>query len=129
MRRRILAALLTAVMVVSMLPALGVTAYAATDDEYVSLPITIRDYAADGMLFEYNDENNSGPQNVGATVVQPALKIGAAAGGSYTSSSQSGYVRYTSKGTGGYITYYLNSYSKTRNDIRYCVLRYMFVMT
>ena len=124
MRRRILAALLTAVMVVSMLPVLGVTAYAATDDEYVSLPITIRDYAADGMLFEYNDENNSGPQNVGATVVQPALKITTAAGGSYTNSAQNGYVRYTSKGTSGYITYYLSSYNKTRNDIRYCVLSY-----
>ena len=46
MKKRILAALLTVVMVVSMLPALGVTAYAANgDDEYVSLPITIRDYA------------------------------------------------------------------------------------
>lgn len=124
MRRRILAALLTAVMVVSMLPALGVTAYAAADDEYVSLPNTIRDYAADGMLFEYNDENNSGPQNVGATVVQPVVKINTAAGGTYSNSAQNGYVRYTSKGTSGYITYYLSSYNKTRNDIRYCVLSY-----
>lgn len=124
MRRRILAALLTAVMVVSMLPALGVTAYAATDDEYVSLPITIRDYAADGMLFEYNDENNSGPQNVGATVVQPALKIDTAAGGTYTNSKQSGYIRYTSTGDSQYITYYLSSYNKTRDAIRYCVLSY-----
>lgn len=61
MRRRILAALMTAVMVVSMLPTLGVTAYAANaDDEYVSLPITIRDYAADGMLFEWNDMGQTG---------------------------------------------------------------------
>ena len=53
-----------AVMVVSMLPALGVTAYAENTkgpgDEYVSLPITIRDYAADGMLFEWNDMANMG---------------------------------------------------------------------
>lgn len=128
MKKRILAALLTAVMVVSMLPALGVTAYAENTkgpgDEYVSLPITIRDYAADGMLFEYNEENTQGPQNVGATVVQPNLKITTAAGGTYTNSVQNGYVRYTSKGTNGYITYYLSSYNKKRNDIRYCVLSY-----
>ena len=64
MKKRILAALLMAVMVVSMLPALGVTAYAENTkgpgDEYVSLPITIRDYAADGMLFEWNDMNQTG---------------------------------------------------------------------
>lgn len=64
MKKRILAALLMAVMVVSMLPALGVTAYAENTkgpgDEYVSLPITIRDYAADGMLFEWNDMENMG---------------------------------------------------------------------
>lgn len=64
MKKRILAALLMAVMVVSMLPALGVTAYAENTkgpgDEYVSLPITIRDYAADGMLFEWNDMANMG---------------------------------------------------------------------
>ena len=128
MKKRILAALLTAVMVVSMLPALGVTAYAENTkgpgDEYVSLPITIRDYAADGMLFEYKEENTQGPQNVGATVVQPNLKITTAAGGTYTNSVQNGYVRYTSKGTNGYITYYLSSYNKKRNDIRYCVLSY-----
>ena len=64
MKKRILAALLMAVMVVSMLPALGVTAYAENTkgpgDEYVSLPITIRDYAADGMLFEWNDLEQTG---------------------------------------------------------------------
>ena len=64
MKKRILAALLMAVMVVSMLPALGVTAYAENTkgpgDEYVSLPITIRDYAADGMLFDWNDLGQTG---------------------------------------------------------------------
>ena len=129
MKKRFLAALLSAVMVFTMIPFMGVTAYAENTkgpgDEYVSLPITIRDYAADGMLFEWNEENNQGPQNVGATVVQPNLKItDAAAGGTYTSSAQNGYVRYTSKDTNGYITYYLSSYNKIRNDIRYCVLSY-----
>lgn len=128
MKKRILAALLSAVMVFTMIPFMGVTAYAENTrgpgDEYVSLPITIRDYAADGMLFECNDENTQGPQNVGATVVQPNLKITTAAGGTYANSAQNGYVRYTSKGTSGYITYFLNSYNKKRNDIRYCVLSY-----
>lgn len=128
MKKRILAALLSAVMVFTMIPFMGVTAYAENTkgpgDEYVSLPITIRDYAADGMLFECNDENNSGPQNVGATVVQPVLKITTAAGGTYTNSAQNGYIRYTSNSTSGYITYYLSSYNKTRDNIRYCVLSY-----
>ena len=59
MKKRILAALLSAVMAFTMIPFMGVTAYAENTkgpgDEYVSLPITIRDYAADGMLFEWND--------------------------------------------------------------------------
>ena len=59
MKKRILAVLLSAVMVFTMIPFMGVTAYAENTkgpgDEYVSLPITIRDYAADGMLFEWND--------------------------------------------------------------------------
>lgn len=64
MKKRILAALLSAVMVFTMIPFMGVTAYAentnGTGDEYVSLPITIRDYAADGMLFEWNDMSQTG---------------------------------------------------------------------
>lgn len=64
MRKRILAALLSAVMVFTMIPFMGVTAYAENTrgpgDEYVSLPITIRDYAADGMLFEWNDMGQTG---------------------------------------------------------------------
>lgn len=71
MKKRILAALLMAVMVVSMLPALGVTAYAENTkgpgDEYVSLPITIRDYAADGMLFEWNDMKETGTITTSST--------------------------------------------------------------
>ena len=64
MKKRILAALLSAVLVFTMIPFMGVTAYAentkGTGDEYVSLPITIRDYAADGMLFEWNDLGGTG---------------------------------------------------------------------
>ncbi len=64
MKKRILAALLSAVMVFTMIPFMGVTAYAENTkgpgDEYVSLPITIRDYAADGMLFDWNDMEHTG---------------------------------------------------------------------
>lgn len=64
MKKRILAALLSAVMVFTMIPFMGVTAYAENTkgpgDEYVSLPITIRDYAADGMLFDWNDMEQTG---------------------------------------------------------------------
>ena len=117
-----------AVMVVSMLPALGVTAYAENTkgpgDEYVSLPITIRDYAADGMLFEYNEENNSGPQNVGATVVQPALRITTkSGGGAFNVSEQNGYVRYTATSDGTYLTYSIGG-NRTRTSIRYCVMSF-----
>ena len=61
MKKRILAALLAAFMAVSIMPAISVTTLAADDEaEYVSLPITIRDYAADGMLFEWNDMGQTG---------------------------------------------------------------------
>lgn len=128
MKKRILAALLMAVMVVSMLPALGVTAYAENTkgpgDEYVSLPITIRDYAADGMLFEYNEEKTQGPQNVGATtVVQPTLRITTkSGGGAFNASEQTGFVRYTATSDGTYLTYPIGNYNRTA--IRYCVVSF-----
>ena len=71
MKKRILAALLSAVMVFTMIPFMGVTAYAENTkgpgDEYVSLPITIRDYAADGMLFEWNDMSQTGTITTSST--------------------------------------------------------------
>ena len=129
MKKRFLAALLSAVMVFTMIPFMGVTAYAENTkgpgDEYVSLPITIRDYAADGMLFEYNDENNSGPQNVGATVVQPALRITTqSSGGAFTASAGDGYIRYTATSDGTYLTYTIGD-NRTRTSIRYCVVSYL----
>jgi len=79
---RSLAALLCFVMVLGMLPVFGMApvAYAAEGDEttdetteggattdqqtgpqgnYITLPITVRDFAADGMLFEYNEMGES----------------------------------------------------------------------
>lgn len=63
MKKRWLAAFMSAVMAFAMLPIAGLPAYAAEDDtEYVSLPITIRDYAADGMLFQWNELEATGDQ-------------------------------------------------------------------
>lgn len=127
MKKRILAALLSAVMVFTMIPFMGVTAYAENTkgpgDEYVSLPITIRDYAADGMLFECNDENTQGPQNVGATVVQPTLRITTTSGGgAFSASEQTGFVRYAATNDGTYLTYSIGNYNRTA--IRYCVVSF-----
>lgn len=127
MKKRILAALLSAVMVFTMIPFMGVTAYAENTkgpgDEYVSLPITIRDYAADGMLFECNEENTQGPQNVGATVVQPTLRITTkSGGGAFSASEQTGFVRYTATSDGTYLTYSIGNYNRTA--IRYCVVSF-----
>ncbi len=61
---RLISAVLCIVMLLGMLPVIPLNIHAAdaepeaqaTDGQsYVSLPITIRDYAADGMLFEYNE--------------------------------------------------------------------------
>ena len=58
--RRLLSLMLCAAMLVSFLPVTAraeeepvVSAQAETEAEYVSLPVTIRDFAADGMLFEF----------------------------------------------------------------------------
>lgn len=70
--KRSLAGLLTLVLVLGMIPVLGggkiaLKAEAAPVDtsgaeiqDYITMPITIRDFAADGMLFEYNETGNSG---------------------------------------------------------------------
>lgn len=66
--KRSMAALLSFVMVLAMVPAFALTADAATKehntdiqgDTYISLPITIRDFPADGMLFENNEYGNTG---------------------------------------------------------------------
>lgn len=61
--KRILAFILATIMNISTLPMVGgapATQANTANDEYVSLPITIRDYAADGMLFEWNDLGEKG---------------------------------------------------------------------
>ena len=75
MPKRFLATVLSLVMLLGTLPVipLSVTATSALDSEldYVSLPITIRDFAADGMLFEYNEIGDTGTFNGGGAGVAP----------------------------------------------------------
>lgn len=62
--KRALSAFLCFVMLLALMPAFDIApkAEAATGDgvNYISLPITIRDFAADGMLFEYNERGATG---------------------------------------------------------------------
>ena len=129
MKKRILAALLSAVMVFTMIPFMGVTAYAentnGTGDEYVSLPITIRDYAADGMLFEWNEIGTPEKDTIHSDSSTPTrVFTEQAGGGAYNATVYDSYVRYTSTSDGLYITYSLSS-GQTRNDLRYCVVKYL----
>ena len=127
--KKLLAVLLSVVMTLSMQPITGIVTLAEGTTnakvEYISLPITIRDYAADGMLFEWNELGATGDQTIGASIVQPIVKYTAKAdgGGAYNATEGDGYVRYTATSTGIYITYYANG-SNTRTAMRYAVLKY-----
>lgn len=125
MKKRCLAAFMSAVMAFAMLPTAGLPVYAAEGDtEYVSLPITIRDYAADGMLFQWNELGATGDQVVGASIATPTVKYTEkAGGGAYNATTGDGYVRYTSESTGIYITYSVSG-SYTRDSMRYGVVKY-----
>ena len=77
--KRSLAAVLCLVMVLGLIPILGggkiaLEAEAAPVDtqgypvsDYITLPITIRDFAADGMLFEYNEVDSSDTTTIGGS--------------------------------------------------------------
>lgn len=69
--KKLLAVLLSVVMILSMQPITGIVTLADgttnAEVEYISLPITIRDYAADGMLFEWNDIDKSDTSNTETT--------------------------------------------------------------
>ncbi len=62
MKKRIISALLSFLMIVSIIPAFALSSLAADSTSalsdganYLSFPITLRDYAADGMFFEWNE--------------------------------------------------------------------------
>lgn len=119
--KRALAAFICLTMLCGFIPAAVLSTKSADVATYVSLPITIRDYAADGMLFEWNELGT-----VGDTVYSDSTPTraftGVTAAGSFNSSASDGYVRYTSQSTGAYITYYLSG--EARNALRYCVVKY-----
>lgn len=78
--KRLIAAVLSLVMLLGVLPVVPLTVNAATTDEkkYVSLPITIRDYAGDGMLFEANELGDTGTSTGGGSGVAPLAKYSVA---------------------------------------------------
>lgn len=77
--KRSLAAVLCLVLVLGLIPVLGggkiaLKAEAAPVDttgnpvgDYITLPITIRDFTTDGMLFEYNEVDSSDTKYIGGT--------------------------------------------------------------
>ena len=58
--KRALAAFICLTMLCGFIPAAVLSTQGADVANYVSLPITIRDYAADGMLFEWNEIGTEG---------------------------------------------------------------------
>lgn len=129
--RQMLSVLLSLAMIITMLPGMAVpvkaasgTARAGENVNFVSMPITIRDYAADGMLFQWNELGATGDQVAGAALPTPTVKYTEkAGGGAYNATTGDGYVRYTSTSTGIYITYSVSG-SHTRTSMRYGVVKY-----
>ncbi|MBQ7114677.1 MAG: fibro-slime domain-containing protein [Clostridia bacterium] len=122
-------------MLVPFLPVFDSAAKAAAEGvNYVSLPITIRDYADDGMLFEYSDADSIGSGGTtifgGDASVTPSLKMKNSTNTNTTFSmtENTAYIRYTVTGSGSYITWKLSDYYRedgyTRNDLRYAAIKY-----
>ena len=66
--KRSISMLLSVLMVVSVIQFVGVTTVQAEPTNatsYITMPITIRDFAADGMLFEFNQVGATGTTVVG----------------------------------------------------------------
>ncbi len=117
--KRWMAALLSIVMLLGMVPVMPLTILAAdnaaaqaetSDRDYVTLPITIRDFAADGMLFEWNELGATGTLVTGAGT--PTTSIGAFS------------VTYTSNTlSANYTTSYLSG-TQSASSVRYAVVKY-----
>ena len=92
-------------------------------DNYISMPITLRDFAADGMLFESNllSDAKGSTFSIGGT--NASLVLTGAAGGTMTATSNTGYINYKSSSANPYITYYLDG-TQSRNQLRYAVIAY-----
>lgn len=122
--KRALAAFICLTMLCGLIPAAVLSTQGANVANYVSLPITIRDYAADGMLFEWNEIGTPEKDTIHSDSSTPTrVFTEQAGGGAYNATVYDSYVRYTSTSDGLYITYSLSS-GQTRNDLRYCVVKY-----
>lgn len=88
MVNRILASILSIAMLLTMIPATAQEVEAAPESNYISMPITIRDYAADGMLFEFNQVGATGSATAGSTV----YKQGDTAGFSMLATGAADYI-------------------------------------
>lgn len=104
---------------------------------YISMPITIRDFAADGMLFEPNAVGEAGTVEVadqGPTVNlptptfkdRPSNDILRATGFSEKRETTEGeFLRFTrNSDSNQYITFYFDAYSYVRKDLRYLAIKY-----
>lgn len=126
---RLFNGLLSILVAITILPAVTTTLEAANEgQEYVSLPITIRDYADDGMLFDYSDYN-SGEEltkvwgsGTNTSITPTKLFTANTSGSLFNTSTEDGYIRYTSTGSGIYITYAISGV--TRTQARYALLKY-----
>lgn len=122
--KRALAAFICLTMLCGFIPAAVLSTKSADVATYVSLPITIRDYAADGMLFEWNEIGTPEKDTIHSDSSTPTrVFTEQAGGGAYNATVYDSYVRYTSTSDGLYIKYSLSS-GQTRNDLRYCVVKY-----
>ena len=107
---------------------------------YISMPITIRDFAADGMLFEPNPDIGTGTLEIadtasGVVVPTPSIKYRPSDFDSITPShmkkekqtGEGGYIRFTTNNTvttNALMTFYMTSSGFTRSDVRYVAIKY-----
>lgn len=133
--KRVPAGILAMLILLGALPVIALPSFAANDStlgEYVALPITIRDYAADGMLFEYNEENvDGGFKTAPNLTITEMAELGS---DDITKTKKEDdeltYIQYKTNSTNtnniwaSYITYDLRSYSYQRSELRYCVISY-----
>lgn len=123
--------LLSTVMLIGILPVIPITISADTASDtaqFISLPITIRDFAADGMLFEFNQVGATGTEVV-SVGVEPTMSFtaGTSYGGTLNSQKPTTYDSYTryipSTGGGLYITFAVNG-AYTRAQMDFAAIRF-----
>ena len=121
--KRALAAFICLTMLCGLIPAAVLSTQGADVANYVSLPITIRDYAADGMLFEWNEIGvTTDTLHTDYSTPTKIFTEKATLGSRYTASTIDGGIRYTGDGGGINITYKFSG--EKRATVQYCVVKY-----